>query len=60
MDIYDIRTMPQRMVSEFGSTGAHLSAITHSTGECHVGRMHIEPGGVIGMHPTPGRISSSW
>jgi quercetin dioxygenase-like cupin family protein len=52
MDIYDIRTIPERTVSEFGSSGAQWSAITRSEGECHVGRMRIEPGGVVGMHTT--------
>lgn len=41
----------QREVLEFSSHGAHWTPITHSDGECHVGRMRFEAGAVLGMHP---------
>ena len=52
MDIYDSGAMPEREVSEYASSGAHWLPIARNAGECHVGRMRVEPGGVIGMHPT--------
>jgi quercetin dioxygenase-like cupin family protein len=52
MEAVDFSDAASRPVTAYGSTGAHWSAIAQSSGEAHVGRMRLEPGGLLGMHPT--------
>ena len=41
-----------QVVSRYDSRGARWTRVARSDGECHVGRIRLEPGGTLGMHPT--------
>lgn len=49
-----IEFSPDRAVaiSTYESSRAYSVSVLHGSGESHAYCLHIEPGGIIGMHPT--------
>jgi len=48
----DLRTLATKPITLFESKGAFSSHIASGSGDTHVHFLEIDPGGIIGSHPT--------